>query len=50
VRGTQFFGERRKKVFSTLKAPKLCQLVLLVEVSLREGKALGNLRESTGKK
>jgi hypothetical protein len=41
-----------------LKAPRFCPLLLLVVVSLREGKSLGNeegkhsgsVRENTGKK
>jgi hypothetical protein len=57
-RHSQFFGARKKKAFPTLKAPKLCQIILLVEASLGEGRALGNeegknlgsVRESTEKK
>jgi hypothetical protein len=42
MRDTTVLEEGVQKIFPAVKVPEQCSLVLLVVVSLREGKALGS--------
>jgi hypothetical protein len=48
VRVNTFGGVGKKYFYPVLKAPRQCPLVILVEVHLREGKALGSQKVVLG--